>query len=220
MKQYKISELASILGISEQAVRSKVKRNILPSVEETIDNRTITFVPLENDELNTLIEKTRKNKNIYPTQIPTLGQPEENIAQPEKQSIDLGMVIDYLKQKDQQIENIYSILLDKERNIGEKDKQIYLLEDSESKKETEYLKQTAELKTIKSKHRQNLMFFSVLLACLSVALIFSLTYLLIRPPRIKEKIVKVQVVKIKPVPANMMKYYAHKQTTTYHTTIK
>lgn len=158
MRKYKVSELSHILGISEQAIRSKVKRNILPSVEETIDNRSITFVPLDDYQLNELINKTNKNKNIYPTINATIEQQEENIIEPVNPinpAINFDNVIDYLKQKDQQLENIYSILMEKERNIGERDKQIFLLEDSERRKESEYLRQIAELKAENEKLKKN-----------------------------------------------------------------
>ena len=161
MKKYKVVELANILGISEQAIRSKVKRNILPSVEENIDNRVVTLIPLDNDQLNNLISRTNRNKNIYPLNNTIVSQQEQNIVvseknniEPEKQSIDFNSVLEYMKQKDQQLEKVYSILLEKEHNIGAKEKQIFLLEDSESRTKREFAELSAKVKQLEKENQE------------------------------------------------------------------
>lgn len=81
MRKYKVSELASILGITEQAIRSKIKRNILPSIEESVGNRLITLIPLDDFDLDELVSQTNRNKNIYSTVGSTIERTANNISQ-------------------------------------------------------------------------------------------------------------------------------------------
>jgi chromosome segregation ATPase len=65
MKRYTASELSNILGISETAVRKKLKRGDFNTVEETIQNRNVTVIMLDDPQLADLINKTKHNKQGF-----------------------------------------------------------------------------------------------------------------------------------------------------------
>lgn len=64
-QEYRVSHLANILGISEVALRKKVNRGDFKTTAGKINNRLVTLILLEDNELQELKNKTEVNKNVY-----------------------------------------------------------------------------------------------------------------------------------------------------------
>lgn len=145
-KRLTIAELSAVLNISVQATNKKVYKLGLKTTKELINNRLTTIVLLDDNTLNDLILNTNIQQPVKQT-INRVEQPVYNevykqvdnqFNQPTYEQI-LNRVLDFTEQTNQEIKQLY-------KDVSEKDKQIYLLEDSEKRKENEYLKQISELK--------------------------------------------------------------------------
>jgi hypothetical protein len=155
-KRLTIAELSEVLNISVQATNKKVKKRGLKTTKELINNRLTTIVLLTKNELNDLISSSiqiqpvkQEFEEVFKPVYNHIEQPVNNqLNKPAYEEI-LNRVLDFT-------ENAHAELKDLYKQIAEKDSQVRLLEDSERRKENEYLRQIAELKTENSKLKKEI----------------------------------------------------------------
>lgn len=143
MNKYKVSELAEILGVSEPAIRKKLKRGVYNTVEETINNRKVTLIKLDDNELSEMIEQAKVNKTIHSTVEPTYTNRTENVTNQINQADILEKIIELSERYNNNMQNVYE---KHSEQIAHLNSQVLLLEDSEKRKDNEYLKQIQELR--------------------------------------------------------------------------
>lgn len=146
-KRLTIAELSDVLQISVQAGSKKVKKLGLKTTKELINNRLTTIVLLSDDQLNELILNANAkqpakqslnqfNQPVYrEVEQPSLNQ----FNKPGYEEI-LTRVLDFTEKTQEDFKLLY-------KELSEKDSQVKLLEDSEKRKENDYLKQISELKS-------------------------------------------------------------------------
>jgi len=141
MKRYKIVELAGILGLTETAIRKKVKRGDFETVQEIEQNRSVTKILLSEEQLKTLIKQTNHNKIVYSTVKETFTEDSENVISADYQAANennLDKIMQFTERYIDRLESVY-------KTLSHKDSQIKLIEDSESRTKHEYNKLTAQV---------------------------------------------------------------------------
>ena len=63
MVKYRVSELARLLGVSDVAVRKRIKHGEFKTIQETFNNRKITFVCLNEKQVKDLGVNKISHKN-------------------------------------------------------------------------------------------------------------------------------------------------------------
>lgn len=226
-KKYSISQLASILTISETAIRKKIKgdgetkryKERYQVVGELQNNKIVDFIMLDDIELQSEIQISKRNKNkftgqsnVYKTSenvVQDCGNVIENVdyidVTPQVQQIDDFSKNDYLeftKRYFEKLDNLYYTLHETQRETLEKDKQIYMLEDFEKRTKKDIFELEANNKTLSTLNKRYKISLITLLITFIIAL-STLTVLLIlaikKPPEIRtvevEKIIEKPVVK-------------------------
>lgn len=226
-KKYSISQLASILTISETAIRKKIKgegetkryKERYQVVGELQNNKIVDFIMLDDIELQSEIQISKRNKNkftgqsnVYKTTenvVQDFGNVIENVdyidVTPQVQQIDDFSKNDYLeftKRYFEKLDNLYYTLHETQRETLEKDKQIYMLEDFEKRTKKDIFELEATNKTLSTLNKRYKISLITLLITFIIAL-STLTVLLIlaikKPPEIRtvevEKIIEKTVEK-------------------------
>lgn len=150
MKRYKIVELASILGLTETAIRKKVKRGDFPTVQEVEQNRSVTKILLSDEQLKTLIEQTNHNKTVYSTIKETFAEDSETVINPNYQVINdnnIDKIMEFTERYIDRLESVY-------KTLSEKDSQIKLIEDSESRTKREFNELSARVKQLEKENQE------------------------------------------------------------------
>lgn len=208
-KKYSVSQLASILDVSEAAVRKKIKPNgkvkrykkRFEVIEEEVDGKNLTLILLDDDELQAEISASKINKNKFSQKDNvdyTFTEDTENVdyidVTPEKptpQQNSLNAIYEFTERYIQRSENVY------ERLIEEKEKNIIYLEMLDKNKEDETLKTKALLKEADAKMKRYkyvvltlLITFFIIVITLVVFLVMALN----KPPQVieTEKVVTVE----------------------------
>lgn len=151
-KKYSVKELASILGCSVTAVNKKIKTDInnpyikrYRNIYETVIDTGITYILLDDNELEQ--EKTRsKGFNNISNNGYNTPQDEDIIdVEPQKEEETQKTLLEFTERY---ISNITTMQQTFYEELLRKDKQIFLLTDSESKQNAEYLETKALNKTL------------------------------------------------------------------------
>lgn len=152
-RKYTVNELKDIINLSHQGIYDRVKLSKFNTVKERVDSRMTTFILFNEDEWNQLIKevgyriKDESTLNQFNNQIndfdssdsTTLNKSEKQSSQTELAKI----MFEGFNNFTQQLNQLRDGYEDKVLNLSLQTK---LLEDSEKRKENEYLKQIAELK--------------------------------------------------------------------------
>jgi len=156
VKKYTVQELSSILNLSDTAIRKQIKKGKFETSSELVGSRFVTKVILSDNELNQLIHDYSKNK--VPNQVLSqFDEPERKFSEvyqtcsidDDKRntlSIDDNKMIEFIETYTSKLENLY-------KQLNEKDKQIYLLEDFEARQKKEYFEIKAKLKELEEENK-------------------------------------------------------------------
>jgi len=143
-KKLTISELSNELGVSVNTTWKKIKKKGLTTVKDTVNNREITFVLLDDEEYSALISETRSNNQVnnggYNHNYEDFETIHEGVNSPQIQADLVSLVekvMDYSREMNGQVKEYID-------RVIESEKQVKLLEDSESRKNEEYHKIMAE----------------------------------------------------------------------------
>lgn len=208
-KKYSVSQLASILDVSEAAVRKKIKPNgkvkrykkRFEVIEEEVDGKNLTLILLDDDELQAEISASKINKNKFSQRdnvSETYAEDTENVdyidVTPEKptpQQNSLNAIYEFTERYIQRSENVY------ERLIEEKEKNIIYLEMLDKNKEDETLKTKALLKEAEAKMKRYKYVVLILLITFFIIVITLVVFLVMalnKPPQVieTEKVVTVE----------------------------
>ena len=213
-KKYSIAQLAGILGVTEPAVRKKIKlngnvkryKNRFEVVEEEINGRPTTLILLDDEELQSEISASKMNKNKFSSNSnveETYTEDIENVdyidVTPEKptaQQNSLNAIFEFTERYITRSENVY------ERLIEEKENNIKYLELLDKNKEDETLKAQALLKVAEAKNKR----YQYVLLTLLITFIITVMVLIImlikeqnKPPQVIETEKVVEKVIEKPV---------------------
>ena len=213
VEKFTVAELAKELDVSTTAIYKKVDKKQFETVQEKIGSREITFILLDNDQLAKIKAEINSNKVGFKQlneQLETNTQKFNEVkSQPEQNNL-TEKVIELAQTISNQFETHSKQLVEYAEKAGKyellEDKQKELKDDVSHWQE-EYFKIKYEKELLTKRNKKHIIFYSILGIAL-ISLLGGLIFELTRPPKIKEKIV--QVVKLKPVPANMMKYYKNK----------
>lgn len=213
-KKYSISQLASILEVSEAAVRKKIKTNgkvkrykkRFDVVEEEVDGKSLMLILLDDDELEAEISASKINKNKFSSKENvdyTYTEGTENVdyidVTPEKsspQQNSLNEIYEFTERYIQRSENVY------ERLIEEKEKNIKFLEMLDKSKEDETLKAQALLRETQGKMKRYKYVVLTLLVTFFITVITLVIFLvkaLNKPPEVIETEKVIEKVVEKPV---------------------
>ena len=147
LTRYSISELAKVLDISRTAVLKKIKKFGYETVSDEINGRNITLVPLTESQVNVLKNDVKKYKGF------TQGVTLDLTSATGKESVSVNEAgMDVLKQVLKQFDTYNTQLQTYVNRLIESESKVKLLEDSEQRRENEYLSQIAELKTKLAKY--------------------------------------------------------------------
>ena len=156
-KKLKVAELAVILSITPKTAYKVIEREGLITSKDIVNGREITVINIDESSLLELQEKYKENNG---NNIVNNGNYEDILT------------AQYTIDSDKNIENKenlldkfinYSIAVNKEHReelktyierVINAEKQVKLLEDSEHNKESEYLRQVAELKAENEKLKE------------------------------------------------------------------
>lgn len=171
-RELTISELQVIWDTSEVTVRKKVKQNIKEKVFQTgtkkVRGKNVTTYIISEDKLLEIKKEIAENKNLYSGHAVVqnisennneiLGEVftehyDEHLEHNNIQGLRPVSVIEIMQAWKQDLDNTSKTHYEM---LREKDKQIYLLEDSEKKKEEGYLRQLAEMKTENERLKKDL----------------------------------------------------------------
>ena len=156
VKKYTVQELSSILNLSDTAIRKQIKKGRFQTCSEQVGSRSVTKVILSDNELNQLIQDYSKNK--VPNQVLNqFDEPEKKFSEVHQTSsfddengnkaqIDSNKMIEFVEVYTNKLENLY-------KQLNEKDKQIYLLEDIENRQKKEYFEIKAKLKELEEENK-------------------------------------------------------------------
>ena len=152
-RKYTVNELKDIINLSHQGIYDRVKLNKFNTVKERVDSRMTTFILFNDDEWNKLIQevgyriKDESTLNQFNNQINDFESSDSTVLnQSEKQSSQTELakiMFEGFNNFTQQLNQLRDGYEDKVLNLSLQTK---LLEDSEKRKENEYLKQIAEFK--------------------------------------------------------------------------
>ena len=165
MKKYRISQLAEILQVTEPAIRKKIKtegntklyRNRFEVVSEFVDSKQVSFILMSDADLEEEIQLTQRNKNKFSQQngIPYHNKNVEDTeyidVSPEKvenETVLENQYITFTKLYIEKLENAYQTVIEGNKQLAEKDKQIYLLEDLSKREKQDIFELRAVNKTL------------------------------------------------------------------------
>lgn len=168
MKKYRISQLAEILQVTEPAIRKKIKtegntklyRNRFEVVSEFVDGKQVSFILMSDADLEEEIQLTQRNKNKFSQQngIPYHNKNVEDTeyidVSPEKvenETVLENQYITFTKLYIEKLENAYQTVIEGNKQLAEKDKQIYLLEDLSKREKQDMFELQATNKTLSMK---------------------------------------------------------------------
>jgi predicted ArsR family transcriptional regulator len=151
-KKYTVKQLAELLECSEVTARKKVKRKGFEGVEEVLYGRPVEVYSISDDNINKLIEETRRNKEIYTKHVEGIKNISERFRNSSESIIEgVGKSFESSnneeKQESEQILLIKDLVNDTknlyERLLKDKEKVLYLLEDKQktADKDIEYWKE-------------------------------------------------------------------------------
>lgn len=187
-KEYRIADLSVILGISEVAIRKKVKDGLYKQRYEVVtklfNNKQTAFILLSDVELEEEKKIASANKNkFYGQKVEHNVEDNDFIeVEPEKEQFNNNSQDDFkefTKLYLSKIDNLYQSLYTTQQETLQKDKQIYLLETSESRIKSDILEVQAENKTLKLQNKRYLIALIISL-CLCTMLCMPLFYILLK----------------------------------------
>ena len=132
VEKFTISELSDKLGISTTAIYKKVEKQQLKTIKEKVGSREITFILLEDNQIENLINETNQNKLGFKTV-------KEGYKTIENQSDIALKVIELTEKLSNQFETYSKQLVEYAEQAG----QVKLLTDnlSQEKKDSEFYKE-------------------------------------------------------------------------------
>lgn len=187
-KEYRIADLSAILGISEVAIRKKVKDGLYKQRYEVVtklfNNKQTAFILLSDVELEEEKRIAFANKNkFYGQKVEHNVEDNDFIeVEPEKEQFNNNSQDDFkefTKLYLSKIDNLYQSLYTTQQETLQKDKQIYLLETSESRIKSDILEAQAENKTLKLQNKRYLIAL-IISVCVCVMLCMPLFYILLK----------------------------------------
>ena len=146
-----VSELSQTLGVSVNTTWKKIKKRGLTTVKDTVNNREITFVILNDDEYDDLVFEPRSTGGI--------NKGDHNPNYEDFETIHEGVKV---SQTGSDIVNLFEKVMDYSKDMNDRikeyvervieaEKQVRLLEDSEHRKDEEYHRLIAENRELKLK---------------------------------------------------------------------
>ena len=165
LKKYRISQLAEILQVTEPAIRKKIKtegntklyRNRFEIVSEFVDGKQISFILMSDEDLEQEKQLAKRNKNKFYQQN-VMQNDIENVEDTEyidvlpekldKETVSENSYITFTKLYMERMENIYKEVIEAHKQVNEKDKQIYLLEDLSKREKQDMFELQATNKTL------------------------------------------------------------------------
>jgi len=224
-KKYSISQLSELFGVSEPAIRKKISldngtkryRKRYEVVEELIGNKSTMFIMLDDTELDAEIYISKKNKNKFglkqnvDSTLDNVEETPENVIYveetPEIQQIDdfsQNDLLGFTKRYIEKVDNLYETLHITNKELLEKDKQIYMLEDFEKRTKEDITELQAINKTLSIRSKRYVIGLLIMFITLCITVvIFSIMLIKAnnKPPKIEKVEVTKEIVKVveKPV---------------------
>ena len=151
-KEYKVSELASLLGVRDKTIYKYVENGRLNSSKTTLNGRTFTVISIDDTELENLKKyfETIKGKTTVTEQIYEDTLTGENHNNTVINNSNKDKSLELLEKVTDQL--IY--LQNKVTEYSESHGQVKLLTDSENKTKEEFFKIMQENATLKAKAEQ------------------------------------------------------------------
>lgn len=150
-KRLTVSELSAELGVSVNTVWKKIKKRGLTTTKDTVNNRVITFVLLDDEEFLDLISEQNSinqvNNGVNNLNCEEFETIHEGVINNKEQSdvvVLMEKIMEYSKEMNSQMKDYVD-------RVIEAEKQVKLLEDSESRKDRDYHELIAENKELKLK---------------------------------------------------------------------
>ena len=146
------TELANELICSKKTARNRAIKEGFETVLKEVDGRDIEAFKIPTDKLNELKSKVQKAKLKYSGSMENIEEISETVSEPYQNptnnNVNNEQSQSFIFQiMDKYREDIYTLNDKFREEILTKDRQVLLLEDSEKRKENEYLRQIAEFKT-------------------------------------------------------------------------
>lgn len=159
-KEYRIADLSAILGISEVAIRKKVKEGLYKQRYEVVtklfNNKQTAFILLSDVELEEEKRIASANKNKFYGQKVEHNVEDNEIIEVEPENIQSETIsensyITFTKLYIDKLDNVYQTVIEGNKQLAEKDKQIYLLEDLSKREKQDMFELQATNKTLSMK---------------------------------------------------------------------
>ena len=159
-KEYRIADLSVILGISEVAIRKKVKDGLYKQRYEVVtklfNNKQTAFILLSDVELEEEKRIASANKNKFYGQKVEHNVEDNEIIEVEPENIQSETIsensyITFTKLYIDKLDNVYQTVIEGNKQLAEKDKQIYLLEDLSKREKQDMFELQAANKTLSMK---------------------------------------------------------------------
>jgi len=151
-KEYKVSELASLLGVRDKTIYKYVENGRLNSSKTTLNGRTFTVISIDDVELEKLKKyfETVKGKTTVSEQMYEDTLTGENHKNTVNYNRERDKSLDLLEKVTDQLIYLQSKVTEYSETAG----QVKLLTDSENKTKEEYFKIVQENATLKAKIEQ------------------------------------------------------------------
>lgn len=143
-KKYTVNELKNLVNLSHQAIYNRVEKGRLRSIVERVDSRNTTFILFTNDEWEQLINNVGLRRHIDSINNQDDSVETTFIEKPKIQAEQVELVdkiFTHFTHFTQELNQLHKDHKDELLNIS---KQLYLLEDSESRTKREYQEIYAE----------------------------------------------------------------------------
>ena len=159
-KEYRIADLSVILGISEVAIRKKVKDGLYKQRYEVVtklfNNKQTAFILLSDVELEEEKRIASANKNKFYGQKVEHNVEDNDFIEVEPENIQSETIsensyITFTKLYIDKLDNVYQTVIEGNKQLAEKDKQIYLLEDLSKREKQDMFELQATNKTLSMK---------------------------------------------------------------------
>lgn len=166
-KTYTTKDLASILNCSLPVARKKIQRELLKKdIEHTtqiILGKAVSAYKISENKMNELINEVQINKQVYSKDkeehedyiestlesvnnaTETLGNDYNSNNNHSTQHFNPEILLDVMREYKNDLKSLYE-------SLSLKDKQLYLLEDSESRTKREFNELSAEVKQLRSEN--------------------------------------------------------------------
>lgn len=164
-QMYTTAELAAELSCTEKTARKRAKKEGFETILKEVNGRQIEAFNVPNDKINELKNKVQFAKQKYSGMGEYPQEDIEDVSEPSQEYTEYTSVKDngqnfVFHMMDKYREDIKDItdtfrkdMVEKDKEIIAKERQVLLLEDSERRKENDYIRQIAELKSEKERNK-------------------------------------------------------------------